>query len=134
MRAGTAATSNESHATTPTATPAADESVGDRQELHGNRPVVDRSHDGHTQRVLRVSRHEHGGESATRINSTLVTTLSYADTTAASGTTYYYTVKAVYGVGNSAASNESFATTAAVSGDAIAINAGGGVSGSFRRC
>ncbi len=51
-----------------------------------------------------------GGEGATPLNTTLVSGTSYTDNTAANGTGYWYTVKAVNSVGTGPASNEASAT------------------------
>ena len=52
-----------------------------------------------------------GGESATALNTTAITTTSYSDATAVAGTTYYYKVEAANGTGNGANSNEASALT-----------------------
>ena len=51
-----------------------------------------------------------GAESATPLNTSPVTGVSFADTTAVSGTTYYYIVKATNGTTESSASTEVSAT------------------------
>ena len=71
-----------------------------------------------------------GQESGTPVGTTANgTTLTFTDTTAANGTTYFYTVKAVNAVGTSAASNEVSATpqaTATVPGAPTGLTATGG--------
>jgi fibronectin type 3 domain-containing protein len=51
-----------------------------------------------------------GGESATPINTSPVSSTSYTDTNVTSGQTYFYIVEAVDSYGNSTASNEVQAT------------------------
>ena len=51
-----------------------------------------------------------GGESTTPVNSTPITTTSYAVSGLTNGTSYYFTVEAINAAGNSSASNEASAT------------------------
>jgi fibronectin type 3 domain-containing protein len=46
------------------------------------------------------------GQFTTKLNATPLTTLTYADTTAVAGTTYFYVVRAVNASGESANSNQ----------------------------